>query len=417
MERGPGGEALPSEASRRGDGVPGTPGRSSVTRRPPDLNSNRPRAPAAPRAPAPDRSWAWERRRCDPVPHDPHQRVDLQGAAGLQVLQHARLVRPHPPRHGDAFLDGHAEASPERLAHGPPLSHHLRHDGVRARVASDLLQRRAGERADRVEAQVAPQLDPDLIADIAVHRRPNAGRLEQAGQPPYARTALARRFPERQPLAVLVPDLAGRDQRRRLPDHAADRPLRPDPAPLRVIRIQHRQSSVAIGAIEAVEVPPGDAVHRRDDGGLRAQQGLHGLGQGGRRMRLHRDEHIVLLAGLRRIISAARPHEQLFARRADPQPALAHRRQVRAARDQRHVHAGPMQQRPHVAADRARAVDRDPRRTTTITHAVSCPTRHANARHRDAVMSDRVSRPAQCAAACRWGPWGSHRRSESGAAP
>ena len=84
-------------------------------------------------------------------------------------------------------------------------------DRVRAGIADHLVERRAGQRADRVEGHVAPQLDPQLVADARPHRRLEAGLDQQLGKLRRAFAAAAVRLAQREAVAVGVVDDAGLD--------------------------------------------------------------------------------------------------------------------------------------------------------------------------------------------------------------
>ena len=57
----------------------------------------------------------------------------------------------------------------QRLGHGLRLGHHAFSQRPAGWEPADVLQRGMGQRRDRVEAEVAPQLDPQLGADITRH--------------------------------------------------------------------------------------------------------------------------------------------------------------------------------------------------------------------------------------------------------
>ena len=107
--------------------------------------------------------------------HRADQRVDLRLAAGLDVLQHRGLVLAHLLGAGDALVERHAER--RRRACGPPPA--PRSSSPRpARASAGTGRCRPAWRApgaDRVEREVAPQLEPDLGADVLQHRRLEPG--------------------------------------------------------------------------------------------------------------------------------------------------------------------------------------------------------------------------------------------------
>lgn len=67
-------------------------------------------------------------------------------------------------------------------------------------------------------------------------------------------------------------------------------------------------------------------------------------------MRLERDDHVVLLAELGRVVGAARAQDRGLALRNQAQPLGAHRVQMRAARDQAGLDDGSSQIRAEAAS-------------------------------------------------------------------
>ena len=163
------------------------------------------------------------------------------------------------------------------------------------------LQGGAGQRADRIEGDVAPQLDPDLGADVGLHRRLEAGGDQGAAQRRDARRLGAVRLAQRQAVILDMADLARRDDLRRRIDHAADRalPARSGPIACRPGSTLARRRSRS-GAVDAMEIPPGHAIDRHHHGGLRPQQRRHAVGDGRDGMRLQRDDHVSPAAPPRR---------------------------------------------------------------------------------------------------------------------
>ena len=78
-------------------------------------------------------------------------------------------------------------------------------------MARQLLERAAGERADRIERDVAEQLDPDLLADARRDRAPEAGADEGFGDGACPFRSRAVWLAEADPIALGVPDDAGLD--------------------------------------------------------------------------------------------------------------------------------------------------------------------------------------------------------------
>ena len=120
-----------------------------------------------------DRLEARRRRLDQPrhFDHRPDQRLDLRGAAGLDVLQHRCLVGADRFGAGDALLDGDAEFHAERLADGAHLRHHLGDQRPRGRKLTHAVEPRPRQCADGVQASRCPR---------ASSRFPNGCRRRRA---------------------------------------------------------------------------------------------------------------------------------------------------------------------------------------------------------------------------------------------
>jgi hypothetical protein len=68
---------------------------------------------------------------------------------------------------GDALFKRHAELDAELVRDRLRLTHHRGGELARQRVLADVDEGRMAQAADRVECQVAPQLEPDLGADLS----------------------------------------------------------------------------------------------------------------------------------------------------------------------------------------------------------------------------------------------------------
>src|SRR4051794_28787817 len=92
-------------------------------------------------------------------------RLQLQRPSGFEILQHRRLVRTNFFCAGHPLLDRDRQLDPELPGDRLGFGHDFADHGGRVRMADQLLQRPAGECADRVEGDVAEQLHPDLVAE------------------------------------------------------------------------------------------------------------------------------------------------------------------------------------------------------------------------------------------------------------
>ena len=227
-----------------------------------------PPAPAGSPAPAPCRSSASARPTSRPsLLHRAHQRVDLHRPAALQVLQHRGLVRADRRRRPRC---AGRRRSPKRTPSVSPIA-----------CASSIIARQTARVPGSpvmtssvapvsaligLKAEVAPELDPDLVADARADRRLEAGRDQQACESAATRSLLlARRLAEGEAVAASsCSDDAGLGDLGRRIDDAADGALRADARPTGAppgSTLSRRRSSK--GPSEPVEIPPGHAVDAR----------------------------------------------------------------------------------------------------------------------------------------------------------
>ncbi len=92
-------------------------------------------------------------------------------------------MRAHGHRAVDAPVDVHREFHAEGRGDRHRLAHHLADQPAHGRVRAHVLQRCVRQyAADRVEGDVAPQLEPDVVADFAPHGRLETGRAQGFAQ-------------------------------------------------------------------------------------------------------------------------------------------------------------------------------------------------------------------------------------------
>jgi hypothetical protein len=95
---------------------------------------------------------------------------------------------------------------------------------------------------------------------------------------------------EAEAIALDVLDHARLDQLARGVDDAAKAALGPDRPPQHAVGVDARELPVAERAVEAIEVPEGDAVHRPDHRGRVAEHGAQRWGDDGRSIGLDRED-------------------------------------------------------------------------------------------------------------------------------
>ncbi len=222
-----------------------------------------------------------------------------------------------------------------------------------------------GEDADWVEGDVAPDFDPGLAAQSGADRRAQAGGNQRLGKSHDAVGAGAVRFAETEPVVLFVSDDAGRLNLAGRVDNAADDALGADRLPDAPAGIDGLEAVVLPGTFELVEVPPGQPVLGCHHCSVRPQQRHNGVQGGRHRVRLDREDDVVLRPGIAAVGDQCGVGDAFYAVLDELEAVSLHRRQVRAARDQRHVRAGQRELRPHVATDGARAEDGDPHRVQT----------------------------------------------------
>ena len=258
-----------------------------------------------------------------------------------------------------AFLNVQGETDAQRFADGLCFEHHRPGDAAGTRLARHHIQRGARQRRKRVERQVSPELHPDLVAQSWPDGSLQARSHEQGrqGDDPFA--ALAGRFAEDHLVVRKVLYDPGFDDLGGWVDDASNRPLGPDVPPDDAVRIDALDVAFAERRVEAVEVPPGDAVDGADHGGVPAQQGSDSGYRGANGVRLQRHDHRVLLAERPGIVRGRDVGDKLFAVEYQRQAVIPDRLEVRAARHHGDVCPRTSQQHGQVAADRAGTVDAD----------------------------------------------------------
>ena len=195
----------------------------------------------------------------------------------------------------------------------------------------------------------------------SLRRASKPAPCERVGDGCQAAAVVAAGLAEDQPRAVVVahqPRLGGR--RRKVHDTADDalgrHGARKQPARIEALEVQ-----LALAVGQAIEEPPGHAVHRRDDAGRCAEQRRDGGGDLGQALSLDGDDDAVLRAETRRIAVHGRAGDEHFARsqRANAQPLAPNGLERRAARHHADLVPGAREPGGHQAADRAGAEDAD----------------------------------------------------------
>jgi hypothetical protein len=287
--------------------------------------------------------------------HGGEQDVQFHGPAALDVVQGGGAVvagalgAGQPPVDGD----GGADAQPGGDVQG--LGHHGAGQGAGGAVAAYLRHRGAGQGAEGVEGDVAHQLHPDVLAQVGLDRA-----LETAGHHRGLEVAAALgdgpvRLADGEPGALQVPDGPRRGDLGGGVDDAADRPLDGDGPADGTAGVDGVHPAARQRPVETVEVPPGDAVLRGDDGGVRSEQRAQQRPAVGVVLGLEPQEDEVDGADLGRVGGGVGPRGEVAARAGDAHPVGAQGLQMGASGDQVDVGAASVQCRTRVGADRAGA--------------------------------------------------------------
>ena len=214
--------------------------------------------------------------------------------------------------------------------------------------------------ADRIERQVAPQLQPDLGADVVEHARLEARPGEDLRHGPDPLRHRPVELAERKPVALDVPNHAGFGDDRGGIRNAADDPVRVDGTVEHAAGIDGLDDAPGVLAAELLEVPPGDAVLQGDHGRFGAEEHRQVVDDGRDLVRLEGQQHQVV--GIE-VADAVRGRQiagdQLLLGLHQPQAARPDGGQVRSARNHGHPVSGVRQTHGHVAADGAGADDAD----------------------------------------------------------
>ncbi len=132
---------------------------------------------------------------------------------------------PYLFRARNPLLQRHAKGDPELVCDVLCLGHHRGRELAARRVLTDAGECRACEGTDRVECHVAPELQPDLGADVIEHRRFQAGPGQRVSHTLHPLAGGSIRLAYRKPIALDMLDDTVRDELGRRIHDAADHPL------------------------------------------------------------------------------------------------------------------------------------------------------------------------------------------------
>src|SRR3984885_2387244 len=286
-----------------------------------------------------------------------HQRVDLQWAAPLQILQHGHLVPDQGCGDGQPALHHvgrylHAE----RLVHRLGLEHHGFAQLPQRGIADDAVQSDAGQHADRIETNIAPQLEPKVPTDIVAYGRVETRLGEHPGKLQHAARPAAIGFSDDEPVQVVMDDHARFNPLAGRLDHAADRTARLNGVPLAPAGIHRLKMMPLEAAAGAMKVPPGNSVHRGEYRRSGTQQRRECGRAVIRLMRLERAYHDVLHPKSARVLGGGNPRHFLRTASHELEAVLLNGPQMCTAGDEAYVLTRRRQFYRHISAYRAGAI-------------------------------------------------------------
>ena len=217
------------------------------------------------------------------------------------------------------------------------------------------------QRRNRIERQVPPQLQPDVVANVVVDLALQASRFERLTQFGDARRKLLARLPEIISVAICVTyDTRRNDLSCRI-HRAANRPVRTDLRPLFSARIDALNLHFSIASTQSVEIPPWNSILGGHNRCVRPKQRPHLLSHFPGLMRFQCAEHIVLRSKIGWIARRRHPRNLLDRFPVDISNQLQaigfDRFEIGTTRHERNVNAGKLHQHADMRTDRARAIN------------------------------------------------------------
>src|SRR5208283_1012240 len=247
----------------------------------------------------------------------------------------------------------------QRLVHRLGFMHHLLAQLAQSRFGGDPVQGGVGQRADRVEADVAPKLQPDIPANLIADRRFEIGARQNVAQRLDTLRTGAVGLADGEALELMMLDHPGGDDLTSRVNDASDRALRPDFGPLPGARIDRFEMPAVEAAAFLVEIPPWNTVHRRDQGGVAPEQRTELFSRFMRLVGLQRANDVILRPEIGRIGTGGDPSDLFLAFDDQLEAVLADGVEMGAPDDRRNLMAGQRQFRREIAADRSSAENTD----------------------------------------------------------
>ena len=216
------------------------------------------------------------------------QRVELDGAAGLGVLQHRCAKAAELAGHRDPLFARLRDRATDAGTDLGRLRHAAQDEGTHQRVVGDGVGERAGQRGDRVHRHVAPELVPDVAAHIAARFGLKARAGECRADRIDASRRPAGRLTDDQPLPEAMLDASRCRRRAGQVDDAAEHARERQAGEQSAARVDARERRR--GGHGGRHEPPRHAVHRRQQHRRWTDQRRDRLGQRRQRRRLDGDD-------------------------------------------------------------------------------------------------------------------------------
>src|SRR6266446_7727079 len=188
------------------------------------------------------------------------QRFELRQAPRLDILQHGSLVVADSLGAGDTLVQADAKHDAEFVRDGLRLAHHRRRQRARGWKLANVGQRRAGQRADGIEGEIAPEFEPDLGANVVEHRCLESSAREALRNPLHALAARTVELSDREAITLDMLHDPGGDELGGRIHHAADDSLGGDHPPDDPARIHAAHHAAGPFTAMMMEIPVGNAV-------------------------------------------------------------------------------------------------------------------------------------------------------------
>src|ERR1700720_1885466 len=184
----------------------------------------------------------------------------------LEILKHRHLVAHGPSRGRQSPRDHRlVYLNAEGIAYRLCFMHAVDAQSAQARRIGDTIECRQRKSANRIEADIAPQFEPNAIANILSDRRIEIRCAHDFAESLYPLRFRSIGLTQNEPIELVMFYHSRLDDLASWIDDATNCPLWSDRLPLKSLRIHGPQVRSFERAAFLVEIPPRNAVHRGDD--------------------------------------------------------------------------------------------------------------------------------------------------------